>query len=350
LFARGSISVETIPEPIVGEYDALVQILACGVCIGTDTHILHGQFPSLARYLFVLGHESIGRIIRVGDRVRHLKPDDLFPRPTALRESNPETGLGSQSGGYAGFGLVADSLAIREDFPQPPGLALPDFSIAQQVVPSHFDPFDVGMFITFKETLSWMHKLGPLLGRSVVMLGTGPVGLCFMRIAKYLGVAWVIAVGRREDRLELAHSLGADAGINTATGDLRSSIMNLTGGKGADVIVEAIGNADLPRQSMHALAWDGQLAIYGVPPTMETSMNWSGTTSDWQIRFIQPREEEVHDLELDLVRLGFVDLRAFVTHVLPLARIGDAFALAAGKEALKITIVMEWWRAEAQDA
>lgn len=46
--AGGVISVETIPEPIVGEYDALVEILACGVCTGTDTHILHGQFPFIA--------------------------------------------------------------------------------------------------------------------------------------------------------------------------------------------------------------------------------------------------------------------------------------------------------------
>lgn len=206
--AGGVISLETIPEPIVGEYDALVEILACGVCTGTDTHILHGQFPFLAPYPFELGHESIGRVIRIGDKVRHLKLDDLVLRPMALRESNPETGLGSQWGGYAAFGLVADSVAIREDYPRSAGLALLAFSIAQQAVPSHFDPVDAGMFITFKETLSWMHKLGPLRGRSVMVLGTGPVGLCFVCIAKYLGAARVITVGRREDRLELAHSLG----------------------------------------------------------------------------------------------------------------------------------------------
>jgi len=337
---RGVISIETIPEPIIGDYDALVQILACGVCTGTDAHILHGQFPFLAPYPFVLGHESIGRVVRVGDKVRHLNLDDLVLRPTALRQADPQTGLGSQWGGFAGLGLVADSQAIWEDFPHPGSAALPAFSIAQQVVPSNFDPVDAGMFITFKETLSWMHKLGSLLGCSVVVLGTGPVGLCFVRIAKYLGAACVIAVGRRQDRLELAAVMGSDVGINTATDDLQTSILNLTDGKGADVIVEAIGNTDLLQQSTRALAKDGQLAIYGVSPTMETTMSWAGTASDWQLRLIQPREEEVHDLALDLVRLGFIDLRAFVTHVMPLARIGDAFDLIAGKEALKITIAI----------
>lgn len=72
-----------------------MQILACGVCTGTNTHIIRGQIPFLAPYPFVLGHESIGRMIRVGDKVRHLKLDGLVPRPTVLRESNPETGLGS---------------------------------------------------------------------------------------------------------------------------------------------------------------------------------------------------------------------------------------------------------------
>lgn len=337
----GAIRVETAPEPAFGDYDALVRIVGCGVCSGTDSHILHGAFPWLTPYPFILGHESIGRVTHVGAKVRHLKPGDLVLRPVAARPGEVLGGLRSQWGGYAEWGVVADARAIREDAPPGQAPRLPAFAAAQQVVPADFDPLDAGMFITFKETLSWFHALGPVLGRAVVILGVGPVGLCFTRIAKYLGARPVIAVGRREERLELARSLGADATIITTRQELVPAVRELTGGAGADVVVEAVGDAVLLAEAARVLADGGQLAVYGVPAVLETALSWAGTAPNWSLRFIRPREEAVHDLALDLIRLGFIDLRAFVSHVLPLARIDEAFRLLAEKQALKIAVTID---------
>jgi threonine dehydrogenase-like Zn-dependent dehydrogenase len=85
----------------------------------------------------------------------------------------------------------------------------------------------------------------------------------------------------------------------------------------------------------------GQVALSGAPPELTLTLNWAGTARDWQLRFPAPRESEVHQLALDLVRLGFLDLRSFVSHVPPLERIADAFGLLAEKRALKPVIVME---------
>src|SRR5579859_5212605 len=82
---QGQLTLESVPEPTIGEYDALVEILACGVCTGTDTHILAGAFPYLAPYPFILGHESIGRVVARGPKVRYLHPGDLVLRPVAVR-------------------------------------------------------------------------------------------------------------------------------------------------------------------------------------------------------------------------------------------------------------------------
>jgi threonine dehydrogenase-like Zn-dependent dehydrogenase len=235
---------------------------------------------------------------------------------------------------------VADARAIVEDTPRLQAPRLPAFAAAQQVVPPNFDPIDAGMFITFKETLSWMHQLGPLAGRSVLILGSGPVGLCFTRIAKYLGAALVVVVGRREERLDLARRLGADAGINTAREEFVAAARALTDGAGIDRIVEAIGDTDLLVQAPRALADGGQIAVYGVPAELQAGLRWADTPSNWQLRFIRPYEEQVHDLALALVRLGFIDLRSFVSHTLPLADVAEAFRLLDAYQALKPVIVM----------
>lgn len=338
---RDDLRVEDVPEPGIGEYEALTQILACGVCTGTDLHILRATFPRMPEYPFILGHEGIGRVVEVGPKVRYLKRGDLVLRPTAVRPGERLGDYGSAFGSFAELGVVADARAIFEDTPRTEEPRYPHFAIQQQVVPPDFDPIDAGMFITFKETLSWMYDLGPVARRSVVVLGTGPVGLSFTRIAKFLGADPVIAVGRRDERLELAKSLGADEGVNTASQDLVATVRELTGGRGADHVIEAIGSSELLAESARALADGGQATVYGVPPGLTTTIDRAGVPRQFALRYLQPHENTVHELALDLVRLGFVDLRAFVTDVLPLARIDEAFRLIADKRTLKLTITMQ---------
>ena len=333
--------VETVPEPTFGDYEALTQVITCGVCTGTDSHILAGAFPYLQPYPFILGHESIGRVLEIGRKVRNFKPGDLVLRPVAVRPGEKLGGLSSVFGGYVELGIVADAQAIIEDTPRGQTPRLPPFADAQQVVPPSFDPIDAGMFITFKETLSWMHKLGPLLGRDVLIFGTGPVGLCFTRIARYLGAGKVIVVGRRETRLELARQFGADAVVDTRRQDVLLTTRELTGGRGVDFVVEGIGDTTLFALGGKLAAPGGQVALYGAPPELNVSINWAGTAPDWKLSFLHPCESEVHDLALSLVRLGFIDLRSFVSHILPLDRIGEAFQLIAEKQALKPVIQIE---------
>ncbi len=339
--APGDLRVESVPAPDLGDYDALVDILTCGVCTGTDANMLKGAFPFLPPYPFILGHESIGRVTAVGARVRYLQMGDLVLRPVAVRGGETLGGRSSGFGGYAEVGLVGDARAIAEDAPHGQSRRLPPFASSQQVVPPGFDPVDAGMFITFKETLSWFHQLGPVFGRSVLILGTGPAGLCFARIAKYLGATPVIVVGRRDERLDLAKTMGADAVINTSREDLVASARELTGGLGADYVVDAIGDSHLLSQAPRFIADGGQIAVYGVPSVQEASLAWAGVSVNWQFRLIRPREDLVHELALDLVRLGFIDLRSFVSHVVPLTNIDEAFRLVASKQALKPVIAIK---------
>ena len=184
----GRIELVEIPEPKYGDYEARVEILACSICSGTDSHIVYGQFPWRA-YPCVLGHESIGRVVEVGPAVRNLRPGDLVLRPTAVRPGETLGGYSSMFGSFAEIGIVADAAAIVADTPRGETPKLPPFATAQQVMPPDFDPDLAGAFITFKETLSFLQRLGVQVGKSVLILGSGTVGLSFAYGAKLMG-AW----------------------------------------------------------------------------------------------------------------------------------------------------------------
>jgi 2-desacetyl-2-hydroxyethyl bacteriochlorophyllide A dehydrogenase len=334
------LEVQAVPEPAIGEYEALTQMLACGICTGTDAHVLTGRFPYLQPYPFILGHETVGRVLEVGRKVRSFKPGDLVLRPVAVRPGERLGAFGSVFGGLAEYGVVVDAQALVEEKPRGHSVQLPVFADAQQVLPPSFDPVDAGMLITLKEALSWMQRLGPLPGKSVLIFGTGPVGLCFTRIAKYLGARLVTTVGRRDVRLALAREMGADAVVDTRHQDVVGACRELTGGRGMDYVVEAVGDTDLLALGPRLVAPGGCVALYGAPPALTVTIDWAGMAGDWRLQFLNPHESETHELALDLIRLGFIDLRRFVSHVLPLEEVGEAFRLLREKQALKPVIVL----------
>lgn len=333
----GRIELVEMPEPKPNAYEALVEILTCSICSGTDTHIVDDQFPMRA-YPCILGHESIGRVVEVGAAVRNLKADDLVLRPTAVRPGEQLGGYNSMFGGFVEVGLVADAAAIIADTPrnQPP--KLPPFATAQQVVPGDFDPDLAGALITFKETLSFLHRLGVQAGRSLLILGSGTVGLSFIMAAKLIGATPVIVTGRRPEPLQTALNVGANYAINVSSEDLVQRVKEYTNGAGADFAVEAVGDWAIVQAGSRALADGGQIGIYGVPPGRTATFDWSGTPRNWALRFVQPKEEDVHQQVLDQVRLGLVDLHKLVSHRIPFADINAGFDLVRRKAATKVVI------------
>lgn len=336
----GRVELVSVPEPNYGEYEALVEILTCSICSGTDTHIVYDQFPWRA-YPCILGHESIGRVVAVGEKVRNLKLGELVLRPVCVRSGEQLGGYNSMFGGFADWGIVADAAAIVADTPRGRPPKVPQFGYAQQVVPADFDPDLAGAFITFKETLSFLQRLGVQAGRSVLILGSGTVGLSFTNAAKLIGAYPVIVTGRRPEPLEAACRYGADVAINVTEVNLVDAVRAATGGEGAAYAVEAVGDWDVLQNGIRALANYGQLGIYGVPATRQTMMDWSGTPGNWSLRFVQPKEEEVHDQVLSQMRLGLVDVGQMISHTLPFAELNHGLDLVRQKQASKVVLRMK---------
>ncbi|GAB4563584.1 MAG: zinc-binding dehydrogenase [Anaerolineae bacterium] len=334
----GRLELVEVPEPRPGPYEALTEILTCSICSGTDSHILNGTFRH-RDYPGILGHESVGRVIECGPKVRYLHPGDLVLRPCAVRPGDPPLGgYHSLFGGFAEYGIVADAQAIIEDTPRNQQPPLPYFAAAQQVLPPDFDPDLAGAFITYKETFSFLQQLGVQPGKSLLILGSGTVGMNLALAGKFLGAYPVIVTARRQEVLMRALDVGADIGIDVSRHDMNLAVQFITDERGADFIVEAVGSWQVLQDGMRALASGGQIGIYGIAPESTATIDWSGMPSDWSLRFIHPREEWVHNQVLEQMDMGWLDLRQFISHTLTMDEIHQGFELVRSRQATKVVI------------
>jgi L-iditol 2-dehydrogenase len=328
----GVLAVREVPMPEIEETECLVEILACGICNSTDRKLLDGHFRNRGPEVYpgILGHESVGRIIECGSRVESFHVGEMVLRPGASYP--PGQGPSALFGGLAQFGKIKDPLHGGNRM--------------HQLVPPKIDPLDATMLITLKETLSWLQRWPVQPGQSVAVLGTGPVGLSFAFFAKLLGCHPVVVVGRRDEPLQRALQLGVDGVINTSTDDAATMIRDLTGGKGADRVVEAIGSDEALQLGLSLLGPQGRLGVYGIASTREAgdmerrAIDLALARNEWAIEFLNPQEWAPHEQMLWLVKQGMVKLRDWYTHVVPLEETQRGFELLEGKEAFKVVVRM----------
>lgn len=340
--AKGKLEIhDGLPLPKLGPFECLCRITACSICNGTDRKLIEGKIP-VGKYPSVLGHEGVGEIVEVGEGVKNLAVGDVVLRPT-LSYDFGESDYGSAYGGFAEWGKCGDLKAAQEA-----GYNAIKWGWAMnQKLPRGFDPVHATQLITLKEALSTIHKLGIGLGTSVVVMGTGPVGLAFIQFAKLLGAGPVICVGRREAALERALAEGADFAVNNQTEDVPARVKALTGGAGADLALDAVGDFDLIRLGLQCIKAGGAVRMYGVPEPdeegvlPELSIPVYLGPMDWQVGSIYPDEPLVHDWMLSLVKQGKVDPGRHVTHSLPLEELATGFELLAKREALKVVALMQ---------
>ena len=325
----GVLAVREVPLPVIDETECLVEILACGLCNSTDRKLLDGHFRYRGPEVYpgILGHEAVGRVIECGSQVVSFQVGDLVLRPGASYPAGQ--GPSSLFGGLAQFGKVKD--------PAHGGSRL------CQVVPPDLDPLDATMLVTLKETLSWLQRWPVQPGQSVAVLGTGPVGLSFAFFARLLGCHPVIVVGRRAEALRRAQQFGLDSTLNT---DAAQYVRDLTGGQGADRVIEAIGSDEALQLGLSLLSPQGRLGVYGIASTREPgdmerrTLDLALARNEWAIEFFGPQEWAPHEQMLWLVKQGMVRLRDWYTHVVSLEETQRGFDMLESKEAFKVVVRM----------
>ncbi|MBP3940375.1 MAG: zinc-binding dehydrogenase [Christensenellaceae bacterium] len=337
--AQGKLSVEELSIPTYNDCQALVRMLSCGVCNGTDMKIIHGTFKNFDTYPAVLGHEGVGEVVEVGSKVTSYKKGDIVLLP--FLEGNPD-GYASGWGAYSEYCVVGDKEACIKNGMGP---GTPEFSegyYAQTVVNDVCDPVAAAMIITFREVLSAMKRFQMEPNKSIVIFGAGPVGLCFTRFAKLLGLAPVITIDITDEKAAEAERLGADIVFNSTKVDVDSEIKKILP-EGADFVVDAVGINALINQAMGLVKYNGKICCYGISPKLGMNLDWSRAPYNWTLQFVQfplkLEEAEAHTQIAAWIKAGVLNPYDFISDVIPFSDILGAFEkVAAGQAQKKIVI------------
>lgn len=332
--APGELRVEQVPEPQINDYQALVRIRAASICNSTDTQILTGRFPvdwlDGQDYPGILGHEGVGEVVRLGSKVTAFREGDMVFRPRA-----EVPGLGCFFGSFAEYGVVTDYRALLRDHPETPV----HFNWPmQQVIPADIDPYGAPVLINLKECYSALRNIGARWETSVLVMGTGGVGLGFVHMAKLHGVRQVIAAGRRDERLQLARRFGADHTVNTSNQVLAHQVSELTGGRGVDIIIEATGDASLYISLCRMLAPDGRMGIYGINNLAEFPLSMRHMPPSYWVGCLAPDEPAAHKSMMDFVRQGMVRPADYISHEVSLEEAPEAFRHVKDVDVLKYVV------------
>ena len=271
----GRIELADKPIPDVGPNDALVRITTTTIC-GTDVHILKGEYP-VAQGLTV-GHEPVGVIEKLGSAVQGYEEGQRVIAGAICPNFNSyaaQDGYPSQDGSY----LVAQGLCGCHGYKATAGwrfgnlidgtqaeyVLVPDAQANLAPIPDGLTDEQVLMCPDIMSTgFKGAENANIKIGDTVVVFAQGPIGLCATAGARLLGATTIIAVDGNDHRLEIAKKLGADVTLNFRNVDVVQEVMKLTGGKGADSSIEALGTQATFAQAMKVLKPGGTLSSLGV--------------------------------------------------------------------------------------
>jgi L-iditol 2-dehydrogenase len=328
LTGPGRVELRRVPEPRARDGEVLVRTLATGIC-GTDLGIFTGRTP--VAYPRVAGHEMSG-VVEVGDDAglsagTRVVVDPAIACGICYQCLRGQTNLCPNG---ALLGRERDGV-FRELVTVPVGNVHP----VPAQVPDHVVPL-----IQVLATCVHAHRRTEIFpGDTVVVLGLGVTGLLHTQLAHARGAAAVIGISRSPSKLQLSRELGADVAIDGRTPDVASQVLDATGGRGADVVIECAGLVSTLAQAVEFARLGGQLMAYGIINETEGALRFYDLYYK-ELRISSPRAAKPEDFPaaISISASGSVRLEPLVTDRFPLDAIADAFAAAQEATALKVVV------------
>jgi alcohol dehydrogenase len=323
----GDIRLEMMSVPKARAGEVVIRVTLTTIC-GTDLHILKGEYPVKAG--LIIGHEPVGVIHEIGDGVTGYAVGDrvLVGTITPCGQCNAcLSGNWSQCGGALGgweFGNTingAQAEYLRVPHAQANLAKIPDELADEQVV----------LLADIASTgISAAESADLQIGDSVAVFAQGPIGLCATAGAKLKGASLIIAVEADPVRAEMAKRMGADVVLDFTQGDVIEQIKGMTGGRGVDVAIEALGTQATFENALRVLRPGGTLSSLGVySGKLSVPMEpFAAGLGDHRIvTTLCPGGKERMRRLMELVRHGRLDLTPLLTHTFPLDRIAEAYQL-----------------------
>jgi len=354
--ARGKgqpVSLETVLVPDPGPGEAVVAVQACGVC-HTDLHYREGgindDFP------FLLGHEAAGVVESVGEGVTDVAPGDFvvlnwravcggcraclrgepwycFSTFNATQKMTLEDG--TELSPALGIGAFADKTLVA---------AGQCTKVDPSARPAAVGLLGCGVMAGLGAAINTGHVTR---GQSVAVIGCGGVGVASVAGSLLAGAATIIAVDIDDRKLETAKRMGATHTVNSKERDAVEAIQDLTGGNGADVVIDAVGRPETWKQAFYARDLAGTVVLVGVPtpdmkipdiPLIDVFGRGGSLKSSWYGDCLPSRD---FPMLVDLYQQGRLDLDAFVTEEIGIDGVEAAFEKMHGGDVLRSVVILD---------
>ena len=352
--ARGKgapVTVETIVVPDPGPGEATVRIQACGVC-HTDLHYREGgindDFP------FLLGHEAAGIVDAVGEGVTDVAPGDyvilnwraVCGQCRACRRGRPQYCFATHN--------ARQPMTLEDGTMLSPALGIGAFVQKTLVAAGQCTKVDPSAPAQVAGLLGCgvMAGLGAAVntgnvqrGDSVAVIGCGGVGDAAIAGARLVGANRIIAVDVDDTKLGWAREFGATHTVNAKDSDVVEAIRALTGGNGADVVIDAVGRPETYKQAFYARDLAGTVVLVGVPnplarlelPLIDVFGRGGSLKSSWYGDCLPSRD---FPMLIDLFQQGRLPLDRFVSETVGLGDVEAAFAKMHHGEVLRSVVVL----------
>jgi alcohol dehydrogenase len=330
---------EDVPHPSVRDVtDAIIRVDTTTIC-GSDLHILKGDVPEVVDGR-ILGHEAVGTVESVGSAVTTIVPGDRVlvacisacGRCRYCREARYGQCLGG--GGWI-LGHTIDG--TQAEYVRVP--------FADNSTYKFFESIDDEEILMLSDILPTAYEVGVLNGcvspgDTVVVVGTGPIGLSAIAGARLFSPSHIVAIDLADSRLESAKRFGADLTVNNGSEDAIAFVREITGGLGADVVIEAVGMPATFELCIDLVRPGGRVAnigVHGKPVELHLERLW---TRDVTITTGLVDTRSIPTL-LRMVGSRQIDATSFVTHHFnfdQMIEAYDIFARAADTGAIKVVI------------
>ncbi|MEU4221864.1 zinc-dependent alcohol dehydrogenase family protein [Actinoplanes sp. NPDC026623] len=323
----GKRSWTDVPDArIEGPRDAVIRVDAVTIC-GTDLHILGGDVPEVEPGR-VLGHEAVGTVVETGSAVAGLATGD---RVLASCISACGICRFCREGAYGqcrgGGGWILGHLVdgVQSQYARIPFADLSTYKLPEQVSDESA--------VLLADILPTSYEVGVLNGKvrpgdTVVVVGAGPIGLAAIVTARLYSPAHIVVVDKAESRLQAAKMFGADTTVQVGAGDPLAAVRALTGGLGADVVMEAVGTPQTFELCTTLVRPGGHVAnigVHGKPATLHLEDLWIRNvtiTTGLVDTYSTPKL-------LDMLVAGQLDLGHMVTHRFGLDEFDEAYDVFA---------------------
>lgn len=338
-----------VPDPGPGE--AVVNVQACGVC-HTDLHYREGgindDFP------FLLGHEAAGVVEAVGDGVTAVEPGDYVILNWRAVCGNCRACLRGRPWYCFATHNASQKMTLEDGTPLSPALGIGAFAsrtlvaagqctkVSAEARPAVAGLLGCGVMAGLGAAIN---TGGVTRGDTVAVIGCGGVGSAAVLGSSVAGASRIIAVDIDDRKLEWAARFGATHTVNSRDADPVEAIRDLTGGNGADVVLEAVGRPETYKQAFYARDLAGTVVLVGVPtpemmlelPLLDVFGRGGSLKSSWYGDCLPSRD---FPMLIDLYLQGRLDLDGFVTETISLGEVEDAFAKMHRGEVLRSVVVL----------